>query len=315
MTVITMPQFPDFSEDVPVSEQAASWFVRMQDLDCTKEDEKRFVAWLSLSEVNQREYQKFQQLWSTLDHVTAPARASRPSNRSRRNILATLGAACVLGALFYLQRVPEELLTTQLGERKHVTLADGTVVDMNTATSLRVRMAGDSRTIVLERGEALFTVVHDASRPFKVQARNGVVRDIGTVFNVADDGRSVRVSVLEGAVEVTLDQRRERAAVIEGRQIAYSEQGLMATTLFDVAQAAAWREGRWMFRDTPLNDVIREINRYHARQTALADPELAQLKVSGVFNISDREGLLHALATLYPLKIEEREGVSHLARR
>jgi len=207
----------------------------------------------------------------------------------------------------------EEVITTALGQRQHIVLADGTAVDMNTATVLRVAMSGFTRKVTLERGEALFEVAHGALRPFEVYAGNATLRDIGTSFNVARENDKTIVAVLEGEVQIRLDNPTSAAATLRGgEQLAYSARGLSEISPLDAATATAWRDGRLVFHDTPLAEVVRQINRYHTRQVVLADARLSGLKVSGEFNADDRAGLIRALKILFPLRSEERGEVTTL---
>ncbi len=91
---------------------------------------------------------------------------------------------------------------TAKGEQKTVTLPDGSTIVMNTDTALSVQMSARFRTVILNRGEALFTVVHESARPFRVEAGGGVIQDIGTQFHVYKRQDKVLLSVLEGSVQI-----------------------------------------------------------------------------------------------------------------
>ena len=146
-----------------------------------------------------------------------------------------------------------------------------------------------------------------------MRAANGVMRDIGTTFDVANENGKVTVGVIEGKVEVRLDGHTKGVLLKGGEQLAYAGTGETLARQLD-ADATAWREGRWIFKDTPLDEVVADMNRQHTRKTVLADPALTKFHVSGAFNISDRAGLLKALETLYPLRAKEEGGVTRLVR-
>ena len=287
-----------------LEEQAAAWFLRIQEGDCSAAEQQEFEAWLAANPEHHREYQQYVRLWSNLDQVGAlPARG-----RKMRASIALLALSVMLGtAQWFTSR--EETIVTALGERRHVVLADGTAVDMNTATVLKLRMSGFTRKITLEKGEALFDVAPSAWRPFEVRAGRATLRDIGTTFNVARDDDATTVAVLQGEVQIRLDSRL--LSLHDGEQLTYSTHSVSEISPANVA-TTAWRTGRLVFYETPLDEVVRQINRYHVRQIVLADTRLVNLKVSGEFNTADREGLIRSLKILFPVRSEERGEVTAL---
>lgn len=300
-----------------VAEQAAAWFLRLNEPGCSDEEKRSFDAWLGASERHAEEYRRFQHLWRRLDGLAGGRKAEARAGRARR--AAAVLAALALGVgLLIGQRwsaPAEETIATAVGETRRVALADGTTVDLNADSRLVVAFDADARRLRIERGEALFTVAADAARPFEVRAGAGLLRDIGTTFDVALAGERVVVGVIEGAVEVRLAGRDERAVIGGGERIEFSPAGLARPQRFDGEAATAWRVGRFVFRDTPLDEVADQLNRHHQRRLVLADAGLARLRVSGAFNIADRDGLLKALETLYPLRREETAGETRLVAR
>lgn len=296
-----------------LTEQAAAWFLRMQEGDCSDAERQEFETWLAASPTHRDEYQQYVQLWRNLDQIGGVTIPSR--RRKERAGIALVALVTILGAMQWVAS-REETFTTALGEQQQIVLADGTTVDMNTTTVLRVAMSGFTRKVTLEQGEALFNVAHSALRPFEVHAGSGTLRDIGTSFNVVREGEKTTVAVLEGEVQVSLDNADSVAAVTlhGGEQLAYSAHELSAVSVADAKAATAWREGRIIFRDTPLAEVIDQINRYHPRQIVLTDAGLGDLKVSGEFNTADREGLIQALKTRFPLISAERGDVTALSQ-
>ena len=299
------------SQESSISEQAAAWFLRRQEGDCSEAERQEFEVWLAKNAAHRSEYQQYVELWQNLDqvgNVTTPSR--------RRKARTGISLAVLVTMLVSIQWFvsSEETITTALGQRQHIVLADGTAVDMNTNTVLRVAMSGFTRKVTLEQGEALFNVAHSALRPFEVHAGSGILRDIGTSFNVARENEKTTVAVLEGEVQVRLDNPASAAAITlhGGEQLAYSVRDWSAISAVDAKAATAWREGRMIFHDTPLAEVVSQINRYHTRQIVLTDAGLNELKVSGEFNTADREGLIRALKMLLPLNSEERGEVTTL---
>lgn len=291
-----------------LAEEAAGWFLKLNDPACTEAERRSFDAWLAVDASHREEYQQFERLWKTLD--------SLPKQRPRRVGRAALAGFALIGMLALLLKFApptgQQLIATGIGERRHLVLADGTVLDVNAASRLHTHYSWFSRSIEVESGEALFTVAPDHLRQFEVRAGNGRMRDIGTIFNVANESGKVTVGVIEGKIEVQLDGRAAGTMLEGGKQLAYSEAGMAKAAPLDAEAATAWRDGRWIFKDTPLDEIVARMNRQHHQQTVLDDSELASLRVSGVFNISDRTGLLKALEALYHLQAREEGETTRL---
>lgn len=296
-----------------VAEQAAAWLLRLNESSCSDDDRRAFDAWLGASDRHAEEYRRFQHLWHRLDGIPAAKTAVRSGRIAAFVAAMALGVGLLIGRhLGGPAAVTEETFATAVGEMRQVVLADGTTVDLNADSRLVVSMDAEARRIRIERGEALFAVADDPARSFEVHAGAGVLRDIGTTFDVALAGERVTVGVIEGAVEVRLPGSNEKAVIGGGERIAYSPAGLSPAGSFDGEAATAWRSGRFVFRDMPLDEVIGQVNRHHPRQTVLADAGLARLRVSGAFRIADRDGLLTAIEALYPVRREETGAATRL---
>ncbi|MBU1777828.1 MAG: FecR domain-containing protein, partial [Gammaproteobacteria bacterium] len=234
-------------------------------------------------------------------------------SRSKRSIVAGLLVVVATGFSAHWYTELGDAITTEIGERRHVVLVDGTALDLNTDSKVRVKMEDGLRRVTLVRGEVLLNVAKDA-RPFEVHAADGILRDIGTTFNVRSDGETTNVAVLEGEVQIKLSS----AAPIHlrgGQQVDYQAAAISAIETVNTADVTAWLSGRLIFRDTPLQEVVRQLNRYHSRPVELAGAGLGNLKVSGEFNSADRAGLLEALKMLLSLESGERLGSTELSAR
>jgi transmembrane sensor len=290
-----------------VTKQAAAWLLRLNDPACSDDDRRSFDAWLGACDHHAEEYRRFQNLWRRLDGIPVARSAARPGRVAAFVAVLALGVGLLIGRHLgdTATTAIEETFATTIGETRQLVLTDGTTVDLNADSRLVATLDSATRRIRIERGEALFAVADDPARPFEVHAGVGVLRDIGTTFDVALAGENVTVGVIEGAVEVRLSGSNERAVIGGGERIAYSPAGLSRPERFDGEAATAWRSGRFVFRDMPLSEVVDQLNRHHPRQTELADGRLARLRVSGAFRIADRDGLLTAIEALYPVRREE----------
>ncbi|MDH2915633.1 MAG: FecR family protein [Gallionella sp.] len=301
---------PSPSQEDALSEEVATWFLRLQAGDCSAEDRRAFEAWLAESEAHRTEYEHYVELWQSLDQLgQEPKRASRKKMGMVVSFVA--GLAFALGTAQWYISLGENI-STAVGERRHVVLADGTAVDLNTDSKIRVKMTDGLRKVTLVQGEALLGVAHEA-RPFEVHAGAGVLRDIGTTFNVRRDDEQTTVAVLDGEVLVNLDSVPS-VNLHGGQQVGYATNGLSAVSPVNAADVTAWLGGRLVFREAPLTEVVKQINRYHSRPVELADEQLGSLKVSGEFNSADRDGLIQALKMLLSLSSTEHLGSTELFR-
>lgn len=298
-------------EENTLTEQAATWFLRIQQSNCSDADQKAFKVWMAASEANRAEYQQYTRLWQNLDQLERKPKQSS-SKKAYLAITSVMMLMIMFGSLQWLSGY-EEIHTTAVGDRHQITLADGTTIDMNTDTVIRAALWGFSRKVTLERGEASFKIGDESFRPFVVFSGNGTLRDIGTEFNVVKQADTTTVSVLEGAVEVTLDNQSQATKLLYGgQQLTYSNYDISSISPVNAEATAAWHKDRLIFRELPLDEVVQQINRYHVRPIRLGDQQLSQLKVSGEFNSTDRAGLIQALKTLLPLRSSEQDSVTVL---
>jgi transmembrane sensor len=219
-------------------------------------------------------------------------------------------AACVAGlavvGVYRVTRHPaapvdtrtDETFVTANRERADLRLSDGTRIHLAPASRLRVAANfGDARRDVYLDGEGYFEVVHDATRPFSVFARNDTARDLGTAFAVRNysDDDAVQVIVRSGAVNLSRVGRLGAGDV--GRLGANGTTSL--THGVKVDSLLAWLEGRLVFRDASLSSVLRELRRWHDTDVQLADSALGTLPFTGVLtDVSFRSSIGLVAATL-----------------
>ena len=221
---------------------------------------------------------------------------------------------------------------TRLGEQRRMTLDDGSVVHVNTQSAVRVRYAHDRRTVELVRGEALFDVAHDPARPFRVIAGEMVTEAIGTTFNVYRDGDSISVAVIAGKVAVATendvierliepagDGRADTAPGVaraeDGRLVLSAGQRAdlaLATRSMDIAPAKvravqSWRLGQLVFERETLDRIAAQFNRYNRTRIEIADPRVAGMQVSGVFDTDDPDSLIAALDLLGGVAVDRSD--------
>ncbi|NOU23829.1 MAG: FecR family protein [Methyloglobulus sp.] len=299
--------------------QASYWVSLLHDGDCSPQQHRDFQVWLSKNTLNQQAYQEVEAYWQDLGALEAiaqePLQAARASiirqKQTQRRWLSRQYLAIAASVLLLVIAAPFIQLCldngnyqTAKGEQKQIQLSDGSLIDLNTDTKVRVSYTLFTRKVTMEHGEALFTVKHDADKPFEVAASGGIIRDIGTQFNVYQQADKVSVTVLEGEVSVSKLQATTPQMLTAGMQYTYSQNGpSQLANNGDYIDVGSWREGRIVFKGQRLDVVLEQLSRYHAVKLNTSNPKLAALKVSGNFPTNDLNLALNTIAASLPVKI------------
>ena len=292
----------DTPDSLRAAEEAASWLLRLQEDAQDESAQLAFRNWLDADAQHRREYVVLQRLWSGLDSL------DRRKRRRKTALLAGLAAvSLVVLASLQLALTTREHLETQVAEVRRQVLDDGTVAEIDAGSALEIDYSPWRRRVVVLRGQAQFKVA-EGLRPFEVGAAGATIRDIGTTFNLRVRHDAGRVSVQEGIVDVQLDSGGATRRLAAGQQLDYSASADSLPMPRAGDSVPPWREGRWVFEATSLDEVVDEINRHHPRPVKLSDPHLGAYRVSGVFEQRDRQGLLRALVAILPLRLEEQVG-------
>lgn len=235
-------------------------------------------------------------------------------------------AAAVLAIVLVLSRPLlnriEPSYATNVGEARMLQLADKSRVWMNSDSRLRIVFDNRQRRAELIRGEALFEVAKDAHRPFVVEAGGSYVTALGTSFVVRHDPDQTSVTLVEGKVAISSSTAVEEHATGEGQWILSAGQRLTlasaGTPKIDepsVESVLAWRRGEVVLDETPLTQAVSEMNRYDTKTIVIEGSAIATLSVSGLYQTGDNEGFARAVAKLYRLDLEERDGNIYLKSR
>jgi transmembrane sensor len=322
-----------------IDNEAAVWTWRLDSGELTDEERAQFEGWLCRDGRHRHAFDEFSRTWNALDqlsqqpqddriaalarsaHRPDPPGAVRPAPRGRKRYWEMAAAAVLViavGATLWLaQRPALRVVSTAVGQERHVALADGTKVTLNTNTLLAVRFTRERRDIFLRKGEAHFDVIHDSSRPFVVHAGDAVIRDVGTQFEVRlRTGQDVDVLVNEGRVEVRgLAARAGQDGSAGGwvRALSAGQQLLIAGPVLNVVAVSprqidndlAWRSGALVFQGEPLSQAIAEVGRYTRTRIVLTGPQVASLRISGRFRIDDVPGFLQALQEALPVRVSK----------
>ena len=298
---------------------AADWIVRLQSADLSDAEVVEFDAWLEAHPANAAAYDRtlsvtleLQDAASVLSEglAEAPVRRS-PSLTARRGWLVAGGLAAAAAValavtpLGLFAPAAIQSFATAKGEHRTVNLADGSTIELNGGSRISVTLGRHERHVTMPQGEAVFDVAADKARPFLIDAGDRTVRVVGTRFDVRHRGDELSVTVERGVVEVRPSGGAAgKVFRLHPGQRLDTAQGAPAVQLSaaDPLQVESWRTGRLIFRDEPLGDLVADLNQQFASQITLADPALAQTRVSGVMVLDDQAAVIRRLALLAPVK-------------
>lgn len=305
--------------------EAAAWHVRLGERPLSATSLAEFREWRR-TPGNAAAYRKVESLWRSagalatdtdVQGVTRDAlrrsRKEKPRFRPRIPIIAAISLVVAIAAAGLLWTSGGPVYETAVGEQRLVRLDDGSQVRLDTDTRLKVRYARGERRIVLDQGQALFVVVKDAERPFRVAAGPTTVTALGTTFDVRRERTGARVTLVTGSVAVTDERAIAEAGEFKGWRLAPGQQ--VATALpgaaprsVDTAEATSWSEGRLIFRGTPLREAVAEVNRYLPDKITLSAAQVDTVAVNGVFAAGDRDAFVSAVSDLFGLTAQPQSG-------
>jgi transmembrane sensor len=214
---------------------------------------------------------------------------------------------------------------TGAGERRVVTLADGSQIALDSRSEVKVRYSAHARELTLTKGQARFDVAHDVERPFSVTADDHKVIATGTSFNVDLFGPSLLVTLIEGHVVISsptvnlptrIDVDAAHITLDAGEQVVFSPKAPPSVAHVNLGQATAWENGEVVFENDSLNTVVTRINRYAQNAVVIDDARTSDLRISGVFHTGDIDGFVSTIVAYLPVRADKAtDGTTHLTHR
>lgn len=267
----------------------------------------------------------------SLERGAPVLRAAAPGRRralaAAAIVLIMSGVAAAYGRRNVLQWMRRNLLpaphtiATTPGQRATVNLPDGSRAVLAPSTTLRyvISERGGPRVLELD-GEAYFEVHHDPARPFRVRTRHAVVEDLGTTFVVREYPADAQARVAVRAGVVTLRARAAHTAsptlsLRHGEAAGLDSSGTVVRLAGDPAAYWAWTTGRLVFDQTPLPDVLLQLQRWYDVDFQLADSTVAGEYFTGAFDAASLSDVLEILGPLVHARFEQRGRVVTVTRR
>ena len=314
------------------SDQALGWVVRLRSDAVQETDMEAFAHWLTASDGNQQAWEQALDLWETAgvlsylpsqDLLASSEIFAEPLNNTDgllrkwsagfwRTLTATSASLVIAVAVFFAFEDNSQRYYSAVGEYKQVTLADGSVIELNTDSAVNVSLDQAVREIELLKGEAFFTVASDRQRPFVVQVGAATVQALGTAFNIyRSQENQIEVAVIEGVVRVSESKGsavaapRSKMLVANQAVVVSSASGLVDASL-KTEQAPAWRQQQIIFDDASVTQAAASLNRYRQDKIMVADQSQSNRRISGIFSTSEPQQTLFAVAEAFELEVSQQ---------
>ncbi len=325
--------------------EAAYWFSVLQNETCSEAQRRAFSLWVSQSQEHEKAFDETVMVFEGAGELSDDAdiltlrRKALGSGRPREKMLTRVvfggmaaAAALIMAAVFtFLQpdmapslspQIAEVetlnkdsnrlLLTTAVGEQLTRTLNDGSLVELNTDSEVRIQLTEGQRSVYLLKGQAVFSVAHDEIRPFVVFAGDRRVTALGTMFEVRLDNEVAQVTLLEGKVKVDelslsdgspLDEKSRSVELSPGERYVSVSNETIQVEPTRIESDLSWRNGRHIFVDEKISTIVEELNRYTERKIIIKDPKIGELKAGGNFKMGSTQSLSATLEASYGLSV------------
>jgi transmembrane sensor len=352
----------EFPDRRVIEEEAGAWLIRLDgDEPPTAEERDTLREWLSRSPAHREELRSIAAFWGKMNVLTElavplgkPDSDVHPAGDkvSRRSIFARPQLGIAAAAVFlglsvliatHVQResviAGNGLYATAVGQRQTITMADGSIIQLNTNSQVQVEYSERYRNVRLLQGEGYFTVAKNPVRPFRVYAGTGRVEAVGTAFAVYLKDNEINVTVTQGRVALaaldsaialssdtmgtdaegavpgehydhalgTLDAGQRttiRTLVITEDAVAQSVvEPIETVDASELSRLLSWRRGLLIFAGDPLEHVVAEISRYSPVTVEIVDPKLKAIRIGGQFRAGDVDAMLDALQANFHMRV------------
>lgn len=302
--------------------QARHWIARLASGTVSEAELVAMRAWIDAAPAHREAFARERQTWQDLAVIrdafvpTGPASAAPPARRPARRVI---GLAAVAAAVVLLG-APRAMLWFQAdhvsaaGRIERVTLADGSVAMLDSDTAIDERFDAQGRTVRLLKGRGWFDVRHGDARPFRVEAGDGAVQDIGTAFEVDRTDGGVKVGVTDGVVRVA-GATGAALTLRTGERAGFATGAAAARLAAAPGGIAAWRNGEILLHDVPLAAAIAQVGRYRVGSVLTFGDFASAAPVSGVFRTDRADDALETIVAMRGLQQLHLPGGILLLRR
>jgi transmembrane sensor len=306
--------------DQRVALQAAQGFLLLTSGEATPAEQQHWTRWRTADPAHEIAWQRAELVSHKFNLL--PAALAKPvlgrtvrggaNRRAAIKTLALLITAAPAGWLAWRASPASDWtadLRTATGEQREFSLADGSRILLDTGSAVDVAFDSGLRKIQLRRGAILITTSADPApqhRPFVVDTAQGRLRALGTRFSVNQDEAQTRVAVFEGAVEVrpthaSSSMSAPTVVVQAGQHTRFTATGVDGIKT-NGPHADDWSRGVLYANNMRLQDFAAELGRYRPG-ILRCDPAVAELRISGVFQLRDTTPVLESLPQALPVDV------------
>ena len=340
------PDYPaGFPEEESIEAQAHFWAIYSLSDACTDADMSALDYWLDNDSAHVSAYNSALQLSAALTKLKSVPNVSEVNRpvplRPRfqlpaKGVMGLAAAACVIFGLFWMLptrntvfNTPDQMTdqsndwvySTEIGQQKTITLADGSIVDLNGDTQIEVKFYRDARDIILTKGHAQFDIFRDLQRPLTVKTDTADIRVLGTGFDVKSTPSGTSIAVLHGRVDIVptkglLAFSEVHKTLKANDYVTVDPYGDVSdVTSYELAKIQGWKSGRYYFQNTPIRDVAAELNRMMSTPITIKDDEIGNMKMTMSFHIDQADKVIAATADSLALDIIIENDQITLTRR
>jgi transmembrane sensor len=290
----------------------------------SRADRSNFAVWLNADDANRQTYDEISLMWSSaemsgsqvareeaaalkkhLEHIRRKRKMGKRASFIAGCLAVLFGGSWVwLERPHILQDMRADYVTAR-GERRSLSLEDGSTVLLDADTAVDVEIDAHARRIRLLRGTAFFTV-EPSTVPFVVMAGDGKSRVLGTAFDVSVVENDVSVTLERGSLQVTV--AGDGVVLKPGEGVAYNGAGIGKVQKVDLDENMAWHQGRYVFTNARLADVMGYIERYRDGRIVVFGDALGDRRISGSFSVEDTDAALASLQATVGFKLNRLSG-------
>lgn len=312
-----------------IKDCAVDWLERSEREEFSEADGHDLEEWLAESTSHRVAFWHAKSAWQRAERLQAlrprdsMAEQYRETRRGWSILVRSAAAVMVIGlsgaVSLWMSRSHERTLATAHGEREVASLADGSKIELNTDTEVRLDVRAGQRKVELLHGEAYFQIAHDSANPFTVIAGDHRIRDLGTKFLVQKSAAELRVSLLEGKAQVeSVNQRDQRKPIVlkpgDIAMVNASGTSVSRKPLQELSDDLAWRHGGLVFHNATLAEAVAQFNRYGTVKLIVADPNASKLTINGAFRTTGAENFAGVAREIFGLRVEHRDSDIILSR-
>lgn len=342
-----------------IEQEAADWLIKLDgDTPLNEAELADLKQWMGRSPIHRKELLELNQFWqnNVLTELMVPLTSQDQSitnklliwwQQPKRLVLAAYSSALFLAVLsFWLLYQPLQesngLYVTAVGQQKTVQLADGSQMELNTNSQVKVMYGDEYRNIYLYQGQVHFEVAKNKDLPFRVYASNGRVQAVGTAFTVRIKDDSLNVLVTEGTVALAavgaptdkpvsqqindIEQVAKSYPIVSSTELGLLDSGQKASLTFksqntsdeqamdlaitevaedEMSQQQSWRQGWIVFNGQPLEYAVAEISRYTTVSIDIAEESVKSIPIGGRFKVGQVDDMFAALESSFGIEIKK----------